>query len=64
MVMLPPGVKESYGIKCVSCSYSKIIHGEKVWQLNPIGSLFKLIFHPKCPKCGGEIVRDNSIIRH
>ena len=64
MVMLPPGVKESYEMKCTSCSYRKIIHGEKVWQLNPIGSLFKIMFQHKCPNCGGKMVKCNSIIVH
>ena len=64
MAMLPPGIKESYGIKCVSCSYRKIIHGEKKWQLNPMEALLRIMFNHKCPNCGGKIVKDNSIIIH
>jgi len=66
MVWLPPGVKESYGVKCMSCcSYKKIIHGEKEWYLNPLEALTRKLFPPHCPNCGGKLIKDDTIIiRH
>lgn len=64
MVMLPPWIHGSYEVICLSCSYKKIINGEKKWHFNPIEALLRIIFKPKCPNCGGEIVKNKCIIRH
>jgi len=62
MVMLPPGTKESYAMKCPSCGFSKIIHGEFIiFDLLPF-KLIKKIKTPICPECGGKLIKDDSII--
>ncbi len=62
MVMLPAGTKESYGMKCASCGYTKIIHGESIFSNNVLSVLLKKIKPPSCPRCGGKLTKDNSVI--
>lgn len=62
MVMLPHGVKKSYGMKCISCDYKVIVSGEKYFIYDPVNILMKIINPPFCPKCRKKLIKDESFI--